>query len=83
VALQRYAGDMTQAHGRQFAVWRCLTCACLWRDNLDGTISPLDAQQRSCNSCEAGPPHEACEIHWLNDDDGDVPASPRVDTFES
>lgn len=46
-------------------VWRCDTCGCLWRDNLDNTVSLFDAQQKSCKSCEQSGTHIACKIFWL------------------
>lgn len=46
-------------------VWKCKTCGCLWRDNLDETVSLLNAEQKSCASCEHTPTREACAIHWL------------------
>jgi hypothetical protein len=36
-------------------VWKCASCGCLWRDNLDGTVSLLDAEQHSCAECEFKP----------------------------
>lgn len=47
-------------------IWKCKTCGCLWRDNLDESVSLFDAQQKSCASCEPLPVREACEIHWLS-----------------
>lgn len=69
-------------------VWKCKACGCLWRDNLDNTVSLLNTDQKSCASCERTPPREACEIHWLQMEsptppNADVPpAEPRfyVDT---
>jgi hypothetical protein len=46
-------------------VWKCKTCGCLWRDNLDETVSLLDAQQKSCAECERSTP-KSCAIHWLS-----------------
>jgi hypothetical protein len=46
-------------------VWKCKACGCLWRDNLDDTVSLLNAEQRSCASCEHTPTRDACAIHWL------------------
>lgn len=46
-------------------VWKCKTCGCLWRDNLDGTVSLFDAPQKSCATCERQPTRQACDIHWL------------------
>lgn len=45
--------------------WKCRACGCLWRDNLDNTVSLLNAEQKSCPSCEHSPTREACAIHWL------------------
>lgn len=47
-------------------VWKCQGCGCLWRDNLDDTVSLLDAEQKSCSVCEHAPTREACSIHWLS-----------------
>jgi len=84
LALHKFGMALPQppSQARTFAVWRCLICGCLWRDNLDDSVSLLDLQQRSCNSCEAGPVQDACEIYWL-DEDGDVAAPSGSDTFES
>ena len=32
--------------------WKCRQCGCLWRDNLDGSVSLFDADQTSCQNCE-------------------------------
>lgn len=45
--------------------WKCKACGCLWRDNLDGTVSLFDAHQKSCAACEGSTP-AACEIYWLS-----------------
>jgi len=46
--------------------WKCRTCGCLWRDNLDGFVSLFDAAQKSCDVCEKGPTNSAtCDIDWL------------------
>jgi hypothetical protein len=45
-------------------VWKCKRCGCLWRDNLDDTVSLLNAAQKSCASCELSTT-EACAIYWL------------------
>lgn len=49
----------------QLPVWKCRACGCLWRDNLDDTVSLLNPEQRSCGSCEHSPTRTACAIHWL------------------
>lgn len=49
-------------------VWKCKTCGCLWRDNLDETVSLLNTEQKSCLTCEHGSTREVCEIHWLRQD---------------
>jgi uncharacterized small protein (DUF1192 family) len=46
-------------------VWKCKHCGCLWRDNLDDTVSLLNAHQKSCAVCEHTRTREACTIHWL------------------
>jgi hypothetical protein len=46
--------------------WKCRTCGCLWRDNLDGMVSLFDASQKSCATCEHGPTNEeTCDIDWF------------------
>lgn len=39
---------------------KCRTCGCLWRDNLDGSVSLFDTAQRSCQDCEWGSTEKAC-----------------------
>lgn len=46
-------------------VWKCKTCGCLWRDNLNGFVSLFDAQQKSCDACEHNPTNTNCEPHAL------------------
>lgn len=45
--------------------WKCRQCGCLWRDNLDGTVSLFDISQRSCRNCEMSPTSDACEVAWF------------------
>jgi hypothetical protein len=46
-------------------VLQCGKCGCLWRDNLDGTVSLFDAHQKSCATCENDPSLVTCQIRWL------------------
>ena len=48
----------------QMAVLKCRLCGCLWRDNLDDTVSLFDAEQKSCAVCEGSTP-ASCDVHWL------------------
>lgn len=45
--------------GKGFLGWepsyQCLNCKCLWRNNLDTSMSLLDADQKSCSICEFQP----------------------------
>jgi hypothetical protein len=45
--------------------WKCRQCGCLWRDNLDGSVSLFDANQTSCQNCEMLPTAESCVIEWF------------------
>jgi hypothetical protein len=45
--------------------WKCRQCGCLWRDNLDGSVSLFDANQKSCQNCEMLPTAESCVIEWF------------------
>jgi hypothetical protein len=45
--------------------WKCRECGCLWRDNLDGTVSLFDAQQKSCENCEMLPTAAVCIVEWF------------------
>ncbi len=58
------------ASARQFDLpanipcWRCKTCGCCWRDNLDGTVSLWNAVAKPCALCEADT-LTACAIYWI------------------
>jgi hypothetical protein len=60
------------------AAWKCKHCGCIWRDNLDGTVSLFDVNQRSCRACEESTP-DACAVHWIEM----VPAETRAVLPES
>lgn len=45
--------------------WKCRQCGCLWRDNLDGSVSLFDANQKSCQNCEMLPTAYSCVIEWF------------------
>lgn len=57
--------ERAEAQAVMMPVLRCKKCGCLWRDNLDGTLSLFDAQQKSCQVCECKTDRETCDIHWL------------------
>lgn len=64
----------------QMPVWKCKTCGCLWRDNLDDTVSLFNAEQKSCPTCELTHTKAACEIHWLAMEKASpTPRVPRLD----
>lgn len=56
--LPENAGMLT----RTWLAWRCTSCGCLWRDNLDGSVSLLDTNQKSCDQCEHRPTRDACLV---------------------
>lgn len=47
-------------------LWKCRECGCLWRDNLDGTVSLFGPAEQSCQYCESQDIAKACEPVWYD-----------------
>ncbi len=51
--------------GWRFPVWQCRACGCLWLDTLNGLVSLLDVEQKSCETCEQSPTDAVCDVTWF------------------